>query len=65
VAAGIRPKLRTVLADSGYVSEKNFARADDDGLGLLAPLAKGPGRQRSRPPERTRHLDQHPATTRA
>ena len=27
-AAGIRPKLRTVLADSGYVSEENFARAD-------------------------------------
>src|SRR5215472_5280038 len=24
-AAGIRPKLRTVLADSGYVSEENFA----------------------------------------
>ena len=35
-AAGIRPKLRTVLADSGYVSEENFARADDDGLRLLA-----------------------------
>ena len=50
-AAGIRPKLRTVLADSGYVSEENFARADDDGLRLLALLAKGPGRQRSRPPE--------------
>ena len=61
----IRLKLRTVLADSGYVSEENFARADDDGLRLLAPLAKGPGRQRSRPPERTRHLDQYPATTRA
>ena len=42
--AGIRPKLRTVLADSGYVSEENFARADADGLRLLAPLAKDPGR---------------------
>jgi hypothetical protein len=37
--AGIRPKLRTVLADSGYVSEENFARADQDKLRLLAPLA--------------------------
>ena len=43
--AGIRPKLRTVLADSGYVSEDNFARADTDGLRLLAPLAKDPGRR--------------------
>src|SRR5207248_11446214 len=41
--AGIRPRLRTVLADSGYVSEDNFARADTGGLRLLAPLAKDPG----------------------
>jgi hypothetical protein len=41
--AGIRPKLRTVLADSGYASEETFARADTDGLRLLAPLAKDPG----------------------
>jgi len=41
-AAGLRPKLRTVLADSGYVSEENFARADAGGLRLLAPLAKDP-----------------------
>ena len=40
--AGIRPRLRTVLADSGYVSEENFARADQDKLRLLAPLAKTP-----------------------
>ena len=46
--AGIRPKLRTVLADSGYVSEENFARADADRLRLLAPLAKDPGRHRAR-----------------
>src|SRR6516165_2259260 len=62
--AGIRPKLRTVLADSGYVSEENFARADTGGLRLLAPLAKDPGRS-SRPAKRTRHLDQYPATARA
>src|SRR5512140_2919632 len=48
--AGIRPKLRTVLADSGYVSEENFARADADGLRLLAPLAKDPGRPYVRTP---------------
>jgi Transposase DDE domain len=41
--AGIRPKLRTVLADSGYASEETFARADANGLRLLAPLAKDPG----------------------
>ncbi len=49
-AAGIRPKLRTVLADSGYVSEDNFARADADGLRLLAPLAKDPARRYVRAP---------------
>jgi transposase len=62
--AGIRPELRTVLADSGYVSEENFARADQDKLRLLAPLAKDPGRS-SRPAKRARHLDQYPATARA
>ena len=55
--AGIRPKLRTVLADSGYASEETFARADADGLRLLAPLAKDPGRRRARPPKRALHLD--------
>jgi transposase len=64
-AAGIRPKLRTVLADSGYVSEENFARADADGLRLLAPLAKDPGRRRLCTPQRARHLDRTPATARA
>jgi transposase len=67
--AGIRPRLRTVLADSGYASEENFARADADGLRLLAPLAKDPGkdqgRHRGHAPRRTRHLDQYPATARA
>jgi transposase len=63
--AGIRPKLRTVLADSGYVSEDNFARADADGLRLLAPLAKDPGLRHHRTPKRARHLDRFPATARA
>jgi hypothetical protein len=53
--AGIRPKLRTVLADAGYASEETFARADADGLRLLAPLAKDP-----RPALRA-----HPATGQA
>ena len=64
-AAGIRPKLRTVLADAGYVSEENFARADTGKLRLLAPLAKDPGRRYVRTPKRARHLDQYPATARA
>jgi hypothetical protein len=63
--AGIRPKLRTVLADSGYVSKDNFARADADGLRLLAPLAKDPGRRYVRAPQRARHPDRFPATARA
>ena len=44
--AGIRPKLHTVLADSGYASEDTFARADQDKLRLLAPLAKDPAARR-------------------
>ncbi len=63
--AGIRPKLRTVLADSGYASEETFARADADGLRLLAPLAKDPARRYVRAPQRARHLDRFPATARA
>ena len=62
--AGIRPKLRTVLADSGYVSEENLAGADADGLRLLAPLAKDPGKRRTRTPQRALHLDRLPATAR-
>jgi len=63
--AGIRPELRTVLADAGYVSEENFARADQDKLRLLAPLAKDPGRAGGRPQNRVKYLDQYPATARA
>jgi transposase len=63
--AGIDPRLRTVLADAGYASEETFARADADGLRLLAPLAKDPGRRSTRTPRRARHLDQFPATARA
>ena len=45
-AAGIRPTLRTALADAGYVSGENLARADTGKLRLFAPLAKDPGRIR-------------------
>jgi Transposase DDE domain len=64
-AAGIRPKLRTVLAGAGYVSEDNFARAGTDKLRLLLPLAKDPGRPGGRTPKRARHLEDYPATARA
>jgi len=40
-----------VLADSGYVSEENFARADAGGLRLLAPLAKDPVGAATTPPK--------------
>ena len=63
--AGIRPKLRTVPADAGYASEETFARADADGLRLLAPLAKDPARRYVRTPQRARHPGKFPATARA
>ena len=63
--AGIKPRLRTVLADAGYVSEETFARGDADRLRLLAPLAKDPGPRRARTPKRALHLDKLPATARA
>ncbi len=42
--------MRTVLADSGYVSKEKFARADAGGLRLLAPLAKDPAGTAPAPP---------------
>jgi transposase len=39
-AAGIRPRLRTVLGDAGYASEENFTRGQEQKLRLLVPLAK-------------------------
>lgn len=39
-AAGVKPQLRTVVADSGYVTEAAFAKAHREHLRLLAPLAK-------------------------
>ena len=64
-AAGIRPKLRTVLADSGYVTEENFARAEQQKLRLLAPLTKDPTTRRIGNPAGRRDLAKLPATARA
>jgi hypothetical protein len=64
-AAGIRPRLRTVLADAGYVTEENFARADRDKLRLLAPLSKDPRTHRIDNPVGHRDLAKLPATARA
>jgi transposase len=63
--AGIKPRMRTMLADSGYVSEDNFAGAEADGLRLLAPLGKDPATRRVSNPARRRDLAKLPATARA
>src|SRR6266496_2976085 len=64
-AAGITPKLHTVLADSGYVSEDNFIRAEQQKLRLLAPLTKDPNRHKISDPAGRRNLAKLPATARA
>jgi hypothetical protein len=46
--AGIRPKLRTVLADAGYPSEETFTRGEEQKLRLLVPLAKDPDKHLTR-----------------
>jgi transposase len=63
--AGIRPKLRTVLADAGYASEETFTRGEQQKLRLLIPLAKDPDKRRTRTPARQRDLAKLPATARA
>jgi hypothetical protein len=63
--AGIRPTLRTVLADSGYVTEDNFACAEQQQLRLLAPLSKDPTTRRIDNPAGRRDLAKLPATARA
>jgi Transposase DDE domain len=57
--------IRFTAETQQAASSKNFARADADGLRLLAPLAKGPGRRCVRTPQRARNLDRLPATARA
>ena len=64
-SAGIESRLATVLADSGYVSEENFARAEQQNLRLLAPLGKDPATRRAASPAGHRDLAKLPATARA
>ena len=54
-----------MLAGSGYVSEDNFTRAEQQELRLLAPLAKDPDKRRAGSPARHRDLAKLPATARA
>jgi DDE family transposase len=62
--AGIRPRLRTVLADAGYASEDNFIRGEQQTLRLLVPLRKDPNLHPTQPP-RQRATTTLPATVRA
>jgi transposase len=63
-AAGIRPRLRTVLADAGYASEDNFIHGEQHKLRLLVPLRKDPNLHPNQPP-RKRATTTLPATVRA
>jgi len=63
-AAGIRPKLRTVLADAGYASEDNFLRGEQHKLRLPVPLRKDPNLHPNQAP-RKRATTTLPATVRA
>jgi hypothetical protein len=62
--AGIRPRLRTVLADAGYASEENFIRGERQKLRLLVPLRKDPNPHPNQRP-RQRAQTRLPATVRA
>jgi transposase len=63
--AGIDPALSTVCADAGYANEKDFARAEEAGWHLLAPLRKDHPRVPDADPAGGRDLTRHPATARA
>jgi IS5 family transposase len=62
--AGIRPRLRTVLADAGYASEENFIRGQRQKPRLLVPLRKDPNLHPNQRP-RKRAQTRLPATVRA
>jgi hypothetical protein len=64
-AAGIRPALRTVLADAGYAAEADFRRGEDERLRLLVPLAKDAHRVAGADPAAGADLGRLPATARA
>ena len=52
-------------ADAGYVTEDNFARAEQQKLRLLAPLTKDPATHPTGNPAGHRDLAKLPATARA
>jgi transposase len=62
--AGIRPRLRTVLADAGYASEDNFTHGEQHKLRLLVPLRKDPNLHPNQRP-RKHATTTLPATVRA
>lgn len=64
-AAGVKPKLRTVVADSGYVTEAAFSQAHRDNIRLLAPLGKDTRRMRDGgDPADGQNLTRRPETAR-
>jgi transposase len=64
-AAGMTPRLRTLVADSGYVTEAAFAQAHADKIRLLAPLAKDTRRMREGgDPADGQNLTRRPETAR-
>lgn len=64
-AAGLAPRLRTVVADSGYVTEAAFAQAHADKIRLLAPLAKDTRKMREGgDPADGQNLTRRPETAR-
>jgi transposase len=64
-AAGIAPRLATVVADAGYATEDAFRRAHQQNIRLLAPLAKDTRRLREgADPASRRDLSNLPETAR-
>jgi transposase len=64
-SAGVRPRLQTVVADSGYVSEDAFATAHEQKIRLLAPLTKDTRKMREGgDPAAGRDLSKLPETAR-
>jgi transposase len=58
-AAGIKPALRTVLADAGYGCEDTFKAGDDAGLRLLIPLPSNNSARQPHTAKAVRRLRHH------
>lgn len=63
-AAGVRPRLRTVLADAGYATEQTYADAEAAGLRLLMPPTKTTQPRPGTTPRQRHNPDTLPATAR-